>query len=138
VSDLGFTVWPPASVPVLAFHVMPPAVAPLYSAVIVCGLPTALRAEVVHVVWLDEFKARLAHPEIAVPSLLNVTVPFAPGLPADAVTVAVKVTLVPYVLGFRLLTTEVVVGRVFAAIMTASVGLAVPSLEVATLNVLAA
>jgi hypothetical protein len=32
---------------------------------------------------------------MATPSLLNVTVPFAPGLPAAAVTVAVNVTLEP-------------------------------------------
>jgi hypothetical protein len=65
-----------------------------------CGLPTALSADVVHVAWLEALRACAEQPPIAVPSDLKVTLPFAPGFaPAVALTVAVKVTLSPYVLG---------------------------------------
>src|SRR5215211_8929048 len=97
---------------VLAAQVVPPELTPLYSAVMLCGLATADRADVVHVAWLEPFSATALQTTVA-PSL-KVTVPLAPGSPAAALTVAVKVTLCPYVLGLLLLTTLVVVGRVVA------------------------
>jgi len=106
VTDAAFwvTVW--LTVPLLAFHVVPPAVAPLYSAVMVYGLPATVSVDVVHVAWLDGFSATALHSVVA--PILNVTVPFAPGSPAAAVTVAVNVAFAPYVVGLLLVTVVVV------------------------------
>jgi hypothetical protein len=98
---------------VLPLQVMPPLVAPLYVATILCAVADAVRVEVVQVAWPEEFSGTFEQPVIATPSLVKLTVPFAPGPVGDAVTVAVKVTLAPYVLGLRLLVTVVVVERTF-------------------------
>ena len=98
VRVLGCTVCPPVSVPLLARKF----VAPLYSAVIVCGEPGTFSADVLHAAWPLAFNATA--PQTAVPSALKVTEPSpAPGLPLPGpvpVTVAVNVTLSPYVDGF--------------------------------------
>src|SRR5215210_2231847 len=101
-----FTTWESAEL-VLGFQVVVPAVVPLYSAVMLWV--AAPSAEVEQVAWLEAFSVTLQ--SVVAPSL-NVTVPFAPGLPSVAVTVAVNVTLCPYVLGLLLLDTVVVVARV--------------------------
>jgi hypothetical protein len=66
----------------------------------------------VHVAWLETLSATPEHPVIADVPSLKATDPFAPGLPAEAATVAVKVTLWPKVLGLLLLVRLVVVVRV--------------------------
>src|SRR5204862_3194013 len=76
------------------------------------ALPGTSSAEVVHVALLEEFSAMFEQPLIAEVPSLNVTLPFAPGFPAVALTVAVKVTFWPYVLGLLPIARVVVVLRV--------------------------
>ena len=73
-----------------------------------CGLAAAERPDVVHVAVLPLSETG-EHPEIAVPPSLKVTLPTPLGLLEVPVTVAVNVTGLPYMLGFELLVTVVVV-----------------------------
>ena len=100
---------------------MPPAevlvaklVSPAYAAVMLCGLPDTVSAEVVQVATPLPFTATLLQTAVA-PSL-NVTVPVGTPVPCG-VTVAVKVTGWLEMLGFRLDASAVVV----AALLTVSV-----------------
>jgi hypothetical protein len=69
-----------------------PLVVPLYSAVMVCGLSTADSAEVVQLAVLP---LNVTAEQITSGPTLNVTLPTLFGFAGLAVTVAVKVTLVP-------------------------------------------
>src|SRR5829696_6690975 len=104
---------------VLAPNVAEPDVAPLYCAVMMCGLAAADSAEVVHVAVFP-LSETFEHPEIASVPSLNVTLPTPFGFPSAAVTVAVNVTGCPYVLGFEpaVRATDVVVARVADATTT--------------------
>src|SRR5437764_710286 len=93
-SVLPFTVWANAA---LVLPLKPGAVlVPLYSAVMLCGLPATERLDVVQVAVLP-LRATALHRVVA-PSL-KVTVPIPLGLPAADVTVAVKVREAPNALG---------------------------------------
>ncbi len=78
---------------------------PLYTALIE-SVPTA-RAVVVHAALRDDSTATAEQPAMAVPFELNATVPVGVGGPAGVI-VAVKVTDLPAVDGFRLDTSVVV------------------------------
>src|SRR4026209_461293 len=74
------------------------AVVPLYTAVMLCGLPTTFRIDMVHAAVLPT-SATVEHVVIGAAPSLKATLPSLLGLPAADVTVAVKVTASPYVLG---------------------------------------
>ena len=71
----------------------------------------AFSADVTHSAWLDALSATAEHPVIGVAPSRNATVPFVPGSPSAAATVAVKVTVEPYTLGLVSTMRLVVVGR---------------------------
>ena len=62
-----------------------------------CGLAATVSADVEQVAWLEAL-SRTPEQSVVVPSL-NVTLPLAPGFPPPALTVAVKMTDWPKVLG---------------------------------------
>ena len=66
-----------------------------------CGLPATFRSVVAHTAWLEPSKATELQPVIGDAPSRKVTLPFAPGSPATAATVAVKVTVSPYVVVLR-------------------------------------
>jgi hypothetical protein len=74
VSDFLSTDWESAEL-LLAPNCCEPLECPLYSAVMLCGLPATLRADVVQVALLSLVSATFEHPEIAFDPSLNVTVP---------------------------------------------------------------
>jgi hypothetical protein len=60
---------------VLAWNCGEPLETPLYSAVMLCGLPATLRSDVVQVALLLAFNPTPEHPEIVLVPSLKVTVP---------------------------------------------------------------
>src|SRR5215471_1609965 len=78
--------------PLLVLPAKPlPVVDPLYTAVMLCGLPTTVSVDTLQAAVLPA-SATAEHAAIVFAPSLNVTVPSLLGLPAADVTVAVKVT----------------------------------------------
>src|SRR5919204_13564 len=90
VRGAWLTVWERGLL-VLPWYFGEPLLVPLYSAVMLCGLPAASKAEVVQIAWLP-VSVIATQPVMLMPASKKVSVPTPLGLLPLPVTVAVKVT----------------------------------------------